>query len=68
VCSSDLALDDHQVVEDVLWGRSSYSAGDPSAKMVDIQSIQGETIVRTPEELAAIPRPADESFIHCARR
>jgi branched-chain amino acid transport system substrate-binding protein len=60
--------DDHQVVEDVLWGRSSYSAGDPSAKMIDVQAIQGETIVRTPEELAAIPRPADESFVHCARK
>jgi branched-chain amino acid transport system substrate-binding protein len=59
--------DDHQVVEDVLWGKTSYTPGDPRAKMIDIRSIQGEMIVRTPEELAAIPRP-EETPPRCARR
>jgi branched-chain amino acid transport system substrate-binding protein len=59
--------EDHQTVEDVLWGRSFHTAGDPRAKMVDIRSIQGEEICRTPEELAAIPRTGPLPK-HLARR
>jgi branched-chain amino acid transport system substrate-binding protein len=59
--------DDHQVVEDVLWGRTLVTPGDLRAKMIDIRSIQGEMIVRTPEELAAIPRPK-EPHDHLAQR
>ena len=47
--------EDHQVVEDVLWGWTLYTPGDVRAKLMEIRSIQGEMIVRTPEELAAIP-------------
>ena len=59
--------EDHQEVEDVLWGQTVYNLGDPIAKIIDIQSIQGEMIVRTPEELAAIPRP-EKTPVHFARR
>jgi branched-chain amino acid transport system substrate-binding protein len=46
---------DHQVVEDVLWGKTAYTTGDVRSKIIDIQSIQGEMITRTPDELMAIP-------------
>ncbi len=46
--------EDHQAVEDVLWGRTLFVAGDTRARIMDIRSIQGEMIVRTPNELAAI--------------
>jgi branched-chain amino acid transport system substrate-binding protein len=52
--------DDHQAVEDVLWGRTSFTAGNVRSKIINIQSIQGEMIVRTPEELTTIPSESEK--------
>jgi branched-chain amino acid transport system substrate-binding protein len=56
--------EDHQAVEDVLWGRTLYTTGDNRSKVVNIQSIQGEMIVRTPSELSAIPADHNRKLIH----
>lgn len=55
--------EDHQVVEDVLWGCSQFTAGEIRAKLVDIQSIQGEMICRTPGELSAIIHPTETQSV-----
>lgn len=46
--------EDHQVVEDVLWGETFYTEGSERTDLRNILSIQGEIICRTPEELQAI--------------
>ncbi|MEI6987574.1 MAG: ABC transporter substrate-binding protein, partial [Rhodospirillaceae bacterium] len=43
--------DDHSVVEDVLWGESSFSSKYGFAIIKNTQSIQAEEICRTPDEL-----------------
>jgi branched-chain amino acid transport system substrate-binding protein len=47
---------DHQVVEDVVWGETQYSEKYGFAVLANIQSIQGEQICRTPEELKKVNR------------
>ena len=46
--------EDHAVVEDVVWGETSYSDTYGFAILKNIQSIQAEQICRTPEELKAV--------------
>jgi len=48
--------EDHQVVEDVVWGETAYSDNYGFAVLTNIQSIQGEQICRTPEELKKVNR------------
>ncbi|MEW6138083.1 MAG: ABC transporter substrate-binding protein [Thermodesulfobacteriota bacterium] len=48
--------EDHQVVEDVVWGETAYSETYGFAVLTNIQSIQGEQICRTPEELKKVNR------------
>jgi branched-chain amino acid transport system substrate-binding protein len=48
--------EDHQVVEDVVWGETAYSEKYGFAVLENIQSIQGEQIGRTPEELKKVNR------------
>ena len=48
--------EDHQVVEDVVWGETAYSDKYGFAVLSNIQSIQGEQICRTPEELKKVNR------------
>lgn len=48
--------EDHQVVEDVVWGKTSYSDKYGFSVLTNIQSIQGEQICRTPEELKNVNR------------
>ncbi len=43
--------EDHSVVEDCIWGESGYSKEYGFAIITNIQSIQGEDICRTKEEL-----------------
>ena len=47
---------DHQVVEDVVWGETEYSEKYGFAVLANIQSIQGEQICRTPDELKKVNR------------
>ena len=47
---------DHQVVEDVVWGETAYSDKYGFSVLTNIQSIQGEQICRTPEELKKVNR------------
>ncbi|MBF0562668.1 MAG: ABC transporter substrate-binding protein, partial [Alphaproteobacteria bacterium] len=46
--------EDHSVVEDVVWGETSFSDKYGFAVLRNIQSIQAEEICRTPEELLAV--------------
>jgi len=46
--------EDHQVVEDVVWGETAYSEKYGFAILKNMQSIQAEEICRTPEELKAV--------------
>jgi branched-chain amino acid transport system substrate-binding protein len=46
--------EDHQVVEDVIWGETAYSEKYGFAILKNMQSIQAEEICRTPEELKAV--------------
>jgi branched-chain amino acid transport system substrate-binding protein len=46
--------EDHAVVEDVVWGETSYSEKYGFAILKNMQAIQGEEICRTPEELKAV--------------
>jgi branched-chain amino acid transport system substrate-binding protein len=48
--------EDHQVVEDVVWGETVYSDKLGFAVLTNIQSIQGEQIGRTAEELKKVNR------------
>jgi branched-chain amino acid transport system substrate-binding protein len=48
--------EDHQVVEDVIWGETAYSDKHGFAILTNIQSIQGEQICRTPEEIKKVNR------------
>jgi len=48
--------EDHQVVEDVVWGETAFSEQYGFAVLTNIQSIQGEQICRTPEELKKVNR------------
>ncbi|MBI5571880.1 MAG: ABC transporter substrate-binding protein [Desulfomonile tiedjei] len=48
--------EDHQVVEDVVWGETAPSEKYGFAVLTNIQSIQGEQICRTPEELKKVNR------------
>ncbi|MGZ3537841.1 MAG: ABC transporter substrate-binding protein [Thermodesulfobacteriota bacterium] len=43
--------EDHQVVEDVVWGETAYSEKYGFAILKNMQSIQAEEICRTPSEL-----------------
>ncbi|HVP80003.1 MAG TPA: ABC transporter substrate-binding protein [Thermodesulfobacteriota bacterium] len=46
--------EDHQVVEDVVWGETSYSETYGFAILKNMQSIQAEEICRTPAELKEV--------------
>ncbi len=46
--------EDHQVVEDVVWGETAYSEKYGFAILKNMQAIQAEEICRTPEELKAV--------------
>jgi branched-chain amino acid transport system substrate-binding protein len=46
--------EDHQVVEDVVWGETAYSEKYGFAILKNMQAIQAEKICRTPEELKAV--------------
>lgn len=48
--------EDHQVVEDVVWGETGFGDKYGFSVLTDIQSIQGEQICRTPEELKKVNR------------
>lgn len=48
--------EDHQVVEDVVWGETEYSDKYGFAVLTNIQSIQGEQIGRTPDEIKKVNR------------
>jgi branched-chain amino acid transport system substrate-binding protein len=48
--------EDHQVVEDVVWGETVHSDKFGFAVLTNIQSIPGEQIGRTPEELKKVNR------------
>lgn len=47
---------DHQVVEDVVWGETSYSEKFGFSILKNIESIQAEEICRTPKELTQVNR------------
>jgi branched-chain amino acid transport system substrate-binding protein len=47
---------DHQVIEDVVWGETSYSEKFGFSILKNIESIQAEQICRTPEELKQVSR------------
>ena len=46
--------EDHLAVEDVVWGETVYSEKYGFAILTNIESIQGELVVRTAEELKEI--------------
>ena len=46
--------EDHQVVEDVVWGETAYSEKYGFAILKNMQAIQAEEICRTPEELKTV--------------
>lgn len=46
--------EDHAVVEDVVWGETTYSDKYGFAILKNMQAIQGEEICRTPDELKAV--------------
>jgi branched-chain amino acid transport system substrate-binding protein len=46
--------EDHQVVEDVVWGETAYSEKYGFAILKNMQSIQAEEICRTPTELKEV--------------
>jgi branched-chain amino acid transport system substrate-binding protein len=46
--------EDHAVVEDVVWGETTYSEKYGFAILKNMQAIHGEEISRTPEELKAV--------------
>ena len=46
--------EDHQVVEDVVWGETTFSQKYGFAILKNIQSIQGEQICRTDQELREV--------------
>jgi branched-chain amino acid transport system substrate-binding protein len=46
--------EDHAVVEDVVWGETTYSEKYGFAILKNMQAIQGEEICRTPDELKAV--------------
>jgi branched-chain amino acid transport system substrate-binding protein len=48
--------EDHQVVEDVVWGETALDSKYGFAVLTNIQSIQAEQICRTPEELKKVNR------------
>jgi len=48
--------EDHQVVEDVVWGETAYSDRYGFSVLTNIQSIQGEQIGRTPDEIKKVNR------------
>jgi branched-chain amino acid transport system substrate-binding protein len=48
--------EDHQVVEDVVWGETAYNDKYGFSVLTNVQSIQGEQICRTPEELKKVNR------------
>ena len=49
-----LRKEDHQVVEDVVWGETAYSEKYGFAILKNMQPIQAEEICRTPEELKEV--------------
>jgi len=49
-----MRAEDHSVVEDCVWGETGYSNKYEFAVMTNIQSIQGEEICRTKEELRQV--------------
>jgi branched-chain amino acid transport system substrate-binding protein len=51
-----MRAEDHQVVEDVVWGETAYSDKFGFAVITKIRSIQGEQICRTPAELKKVNR------------
>ncbi|MFH0823811.1 MAG: ABC transporter substrate-binding protein [Pseudomonadota bacterium] len=48
--------EDHQAVEDVVWGETAHTDKYGFAVLTNMQSIQGEQICRTPEELKKVKR------------
>ncbi len=49
-----MRTEDHLAVEDVVWGETVYSEKYGFAILKNIESIQGELVVRTAEELKEI--------------
>ena len=49
-----LRKEDHQVVEDVVWGETAYNEKYGFATLKNMQPIQAEEICRTPEELKEV--------------
>ena len=47
---------DHQAVEDVVWGETSYSEKFGFSILKNLESIQAEQICRTPDELTQVNR------------
>jgi branched-chain amino acid transport system substrate-binding protein len=52
--------EDHQVVEDVVWGETVYSEKYGFAILKNMQSLQAEEICRTPAELKAVQSNYDK--------
>ena len=46
--------EDHSVVEDVVWGETTYSEKYGFSILKNTQAIQAEQICRTPDELKAV--------------
>ena len=46
--------EDHSVVEDVVWGETTYSEKYGFATLKNMQAVQAEQVCRTPEELKAV--------------
>ena len=49
-----MRAEDHQVVEDVVWGETTYSEKYGFAILKNMQSVPAEEICRTPEELKEV--------------
>jgi len=52
--------EDHAVVEDVVWGETTFSNTYGFAILKNLQSIQAEQVCRTPEELKAVRENYDK--------
>ena len=52
--------EDHAVVEDVVWGETTFSNTYGFAILKNLQSIQAEQVCRTPEELKAVRQNYDK--------
>ncbi len=46
--------EDHSVVEDVVWGQTTYSEKYGFSILKNMEAVQAEQICRTPDELKAV--------------